>query len=531
MFVDLRNVPDGHRFEADLCIVGAGAAGISIAREMLGSPYKVILLESGDFDINAQSAALNAADNGADLELDLESFRARQFGGTTSMWGGNCAPLDPVDFAPRPWVRSSGWPIKHDELAPYWKRAQPLFELTGRGFDPDEWARAEPDFAALRLPLDADLVNEKLYQRSPRTNFGKRYRTDFQPDDTNVTVLLDAVAVAIDTTEDIRTVREIKLRTLTGQSHTVIARAFVLAAGIENARLLLLSNDRAPAGLGNGHDTVGRYFMEHLNLISGRLLIPGAEDLYRFYDPEGWADHRWPTNVPMVIGLQPTVEVQQTQEIGNYAAFIDRTFDGEESAGYHALRRIVADLKHRHLNNQTGHDVGVLLSNFGSAVRASWNRFCGSETSVYQIQHFFEQVPNPDSRIRLGDARDPLGQPRLVTEWRTLDQDKLTWAVGQDHVARAIGAGGSGGRLQLEPAGPDHPWPESLRQSSHFMGTTRMSEDPRNGVVDADCRVHGLANLYVAGGSVLPTGGCAMVTINIVALALRLADHLKVRLV
>ncbi|MGF7213485.1 choline dehydrogenase-like flavoprotein [Skermanella aerolata] len=530
MFLDLRRLSDGHRFETDLCIVGAGAAGISLAREMLGSRYKVILLESGDFDVDAQTAALNEADSAGDLELDLESFRARQFGGTTSLWGGNCAPLDPLDFIHRPWVHLSGWPVKHAQMEAYWKRAQSLFELTDRGFDPDEWAQAEPDFAELRLPLGGDLVQEKLYQRSPRTHFGRRYRADFQADDTNVTVLLDATAVALDTTEDIRSVREIKIRTLTGHTHTVAARAFVLAAGIENARLLLLSNDRAPAGLGNAHDTVGRYFMEHLSLVSGRLLIPNASSLYRFYDPEGWADRRWPTNVPMVIGLQPTPEMQETKGIGNYAAFVNRTFDGEESAGYHALRRIVADLKHRHLNNQTGNDVEVLLRNFGSALRASWNRLTGSETSLYQIQHFFEQVPNPDSRIRLSDIRDPLGQPRLVAEWRTLDQDKLTWAIGQDVAARAIGAGGSGGRLQLEPAGPDHPWPESLRQSSHFMGTTRMSENPHEGVVDANCRVHGLSNLFIAGGSVLPTGGCAMVTINIVALALRLADHLKIGL-
>lgn len=153
-----------------------------------------------------------------------------------------------------------------------------------------------------------------------------------------------------------------------------------------------------------------------------------------------------------------------------------------------------------------------------------------ADTSIYEIQHFFEQVPNPDSRIRLGDRPDPLGLPRMVVDWRTTDQDKRTWAVGQELVARAIGAGdgtGGTGRLQLDPAGPDLPWPDTIHQSSHYMGTTRISDDPRLGVVDHDCRVHGLSNLFVAGGSVLPTGGCAMVTINIVALALRLADHLK----
>ncbi|QQP87838.1 GMC family oxidoreductase [Skermanella sp. TT6] len=530
MILDIRQFPTGQHFDADLCIVGAGAAGISIARDMLGLPIKVLLLESGGFDFDAEVAALNEADNAADLKLDLESFRARLFGGTTSLWGGNCAPLDPIDFAPRPWVPFSGWPIKHEEMLPYWQRAQPLFELGDRGYDVDEWVLAEPDFEVVRLPLDTGLVREKVYQRSPRTQFGHRYGGELEPDSANVTVMLNGTAVGLRTDDSAGTVTGLEVRTLTGRSHTISARAVVLAAGIENARLLLLSNDREPAGLGNRHDAVGRYFMEHLNMVSGRAMIPGADDLYRFYDAEGWADRTSPTAVRMLVGLQPTPEMQEAAGIGNYVAFINRTFEGEQTAGYQALRHLLYRLRHAQLSDHLRNDLAALVGDFGSALKGSWNRVFAADTSIYEIQHFFEQVPNPDSRIRLGDRPDPLGMPRMVVDWRTTDQDKRTWAVGQDLVARAIGAGdgtGGTGRLQLEPAGPGLPWPDTIHQSSHYMGTTRISDDPRLGVVDHDCRVHGLSNLFVAGGSVLPTGGCAMVTINIVALALRLADHLK----
>ncbi|EWY38086.1 hypothetical protein N825_15420 [Skermanella stibiiresistens SB22] len=532
MFLDLRQLSDGERFDADLCIVGAGAAGISIAREMLGSPFKVILLESGGMDFQADTAALNVAGNQSDLILDLESFRARLFGGMTSLWGGNCAPLDPIDFQDRPWVPLSGWPIGHAELKPYWNRAKPLFQLGGHGFDADEWAGVEPDFAAYRLPLDKSLVQEKVYQRSPRTHFGHRYKADFEPDAGNVTVMLNGTAVALRTDDDLRKVTELDVRTLTGHTHTIKARAVVLAAGIENARLLLLSNDKAPAGLANGHDVVGRYFMEHLNMVAGRVMIPDAIDVYRFYDPEGWADRLAPTWVDMLIGFQPTPARQEAEGIGNYVAFINQTFDGEETAGYQALRHLVARLKHRQVSEHLRHDVETLLGDFGSALKGTWNRWFNdkSASSVYEVQHFFEQVPNPDSRIMLGDDRDALGLRRMVVDWRTTELDKRTWASGQDLVARGMGAGG-GGRLQLIPAGPEQPWPDTIHQSSHYMGTTRMSADPKTGVVDGDCRVHGLSNLFVAGGSVVPTGGCAMLTINIVALALRLADHLKVALI
>lgn len=526
MLLDIRSLPDGETVQTDICIVGAGAAGIAIARELVGSGLKVCLLESGGLEYDEPTHELNHVRNVGELTLNLDYFRARYFGGTTNLWGGNCAPLDPIDFEARPWIPASGWPIQRDDLEPYYHRAQPYFELPDHGYDPDEWARAVPEFAAARLPVHGGPVAEKLYQRSPRTAFGERYRADLAPDSCNVTVLLHANAVGLDTDEDARTVRAVRVATLDGKRYAVAARLVILAAGIENARLLLLSSDRMPAGLGNGHDVVGRYFTEHLNVVSGEVLLPDRFGAHAFYDIEGWADRVSPTRVPMVVGLQPTPEAQAREGIANYVAFIAETARAEQSPGYRAARRLLGRVRRGQIPENAAADLGALVGDFGSVVRGGYDHLFGGGTRVFRFQHFFEQVPNPDSRLTLADERDALGLPMMQVAWRTSALDKRTLARGQDLVIRALGQAGVG-RVRPEFTAEDQPWPDALGQSSHYMGTTRMSDGPRTGVVDRDCRVHGTTNLFVAGGSVLPTGGAAMVTINIVTLAIRLADHAR----
>ena len=136
-----------------------------------------------------------------------------------------------------------------------------------------------------------------------------------------------------------------------------------------------------------------------------------------------------------------------------------------------------------------------------------------------------EQAPNPASRVRLIEQRDALGMPRVQLEWRLSGLDKRSIRRAHELLARELGRAGLG-RLQLMLSEDEHRWPPELGGGRHHMGTTRMHRDPARGVVDPDCRVHGVGNLYVAGSSVFPTVGAANPTLTIVALALRLADHL-----
>lgn len=526
MFIDTRALPDQERIEADVCIVGAGAAGIAIARELIGTPLRVCLLESGGLEYDDETQALNRVDSVGDWPLDLEAYRARWFGGTTNLWGGNCSPMDPIDFERRDWVPHSGWPIGPEELAPFYRRAHSYFELGKGGYDPEEWAAAFPDFAEVRLDLGDGPVVEKVYQRSPRTKFGIRYRDDFRPDACNATVLLNATAMGLETDESARTVTGVRVGTLDGRHVTVAARIVVLAAGIENARLLLLSNDRRPAGLGNDHDTVGRYFMEHISVISGEVVLPDRPDFLKYYDVENWAPPKSPSRPDFCIGFQPTAEEQRRAKMGNYVAFLTETFAGTMDPGFRAFRRIFAQVRRGRWPDNLGPDVATVMGDLDSVFKGGYAHLFGEGTRLYQIQHFMEQTPNPESRIMLGEEKDVLGLPRMKAAWRFNELDYRTLLHGQDVVVRALGAAGLG-RVRTDYTAADEPWPDSMHQSSHYMGTTRMSDDPKEGVVDRNCRVHGLSNLFVAGGSVMPTAGCAMVTINIVTLALRLADHLK----
>lgn len=526
MFIDTRSLPDNEEIGTDVCIIGAGAAGIAIARELIGSPLRVCLLESGGFDYDERTHELNRVDNVGERELNLESFRARWFGGTTNLWGGNCSPLDPIDFEKRDWIPLSGWPIGREELEPYYRRAHPYFELGTRGYDPQEWAAAFPEFSEVRLDVGNTPVVEKLYQRSPRTKFGIRYRDDFRPPASNVTVLLNASAMKLATDESGRTVTAVRAGTLDGRRITIVARYVVLAAGIENARLLLLSNDRHPAGLGNGYDTVGRYFMEHISLISGEVVLPDAPGFLKYYDIENWAPPSSPERPDFCVGLQPRAGEQARERMGNYVAFLTQTFEGTTDPGFQALRHIIGQIKRGHWPDGLASDIATMMGDMESVLKGGYARLSGRGTRIYQIQHFLEQTPDPDSRIRLGDGRDALGLPRMEVAWRFNDLDRRTLVRGQELVMQALGIAGLG-RVRPDYVSADEPWPETMHQSSHYMGTTRMSDDPKLGVVDRDCRVHGLSNLFVAGGSVLPTAGCAMVTINIVTLALRLADRIR----
>ena len=554
MIDDARQIPGGTTLTADFCIVGGGPAGVTLALELARTGRTAVLLAGGGRKETAEARALYHGHTAPGTSHEpLEENRRRMWGGTSSAWGGTCLPFDPIDFEPRPWIPHSGWPIGAAELAPFFARANAICEA---GTCEYRATAAFPDAPSEMIAgFDAgDVVTWPLERWSPPTHFGKRYDAELRAA-SNVQVLLHAHATHLQLDPHGRAVREIRAATEPGHTFTVRARHYVLACGgLENARLLLASHDTAATGIGNHSDCVGRFYMAHLFGVfaTARLRDPTAGLVYDFErDAEGVYCRR---------RFWITPEAQRARGIGNGIAYFFRPQlseakhrDALSSATYLAkfflgsrlrlgLRAQLARAReHRaalgeHLRIVL-RDAPALVPQILRIVRARWYArrrlpFVLPSKSTNEFHLFFqtEHLPNPGSRLVLHPERDAFGMPRLETRIAFSDADLETVVELHRLIRDRFAASGTGELLFDETALREH-----LREyvahrfnsNAHHIGTTRMSSDPASGVVDAQCRVHGVGNLYIAGSSVFPTSSHANPTLTIVALAARLADHLK----
>ena len=281
MLVDARTVPGDKTFEADLCIVGAGAAGITIAREFADQGFSVILLESGGFEFEQETQALYRGETTGPFMPGggtyLSRVRSRYFGGSTNCWEGQCRPLDEIDFEERSWVPHSGWPFPKSHLAPFYERAASVCQITPFGYDVRN--ALSPSRPALTVGND-DTIETKLFHLSPPTHFGEVYRKELV-EAQNIQVFLYANAIDIVANANASAVDLLEVQCLTGNRLWVRAAFYVLATGaIENARLLLFSNKLQKAGLGNQNGLVGRYFLEHANWVAGSGVFDQTERVH-----------------------------------------------------------------------------------------------------------------------------------------------------------------------------------------------------------------------------------------------------------
>jgi choline dehydrogenase-like flavoprotein len=511
MHADARELDNDTLIEGDLCIVGAGAAGISIALQFLGSPLKVILLEGGGFQYEDRMQELYAGQTSGQRYFPLKSIRLHYFGGTTGHWAGFCAPFDDLDFQKRDWVPHSGWPINKAELDPNYARAQQLLELGPWNYDQDYWMQQDPSMVS--LPFDPARVWNKFWQFSPPTRFGKKYR-DAIVNAPNIHLHTYANVTDIEANDSVKEIRAVTVRNLEGKTHRVRAKKFILACcAVQNARLLLAANRQAPKGLGNDRDLVGRFFMEHIEIKSAELWLTRPDPMHMYM----WQADVTKARAELAISpalqrqyrmLNGTASLSPLEVARNQKPFIDVW---ENARGEGMAKRMREDSEP---SSEKAEESGPVKAGASQA---------------FQLFTRMEQAPNPDSRITLDKERDALGVQRAHLHWELNPLEKrsirqLHWIIGQE-------AGRSGiGRVRLLEYLRDEndtSWPAFTGGGWHHMGTTRMSEDPANGVVDPQCRVHGLANLYVAGSSCFPTGGAANPTLTLVALSLRLADHVR----
>ena len=485
MLHDARSLPAATELEAQICVIGAGAAGISLARALSGQGFRVLLLESGGLEADPASQDLYRGRVYGRNYFQLDVCRTRRFGGSTHCWHGLCRPLDAIDFEARDWVPHSGWPFGLDALLPYYERAQEVLRLEPFDYEATSWARE----ALPLLPLASDEIRSGVFQVAA-SRFGELYREEIeQAPNVDSFLFANVVGFDIDERGDERGIARARVACLDGNAFTVKARTFVLATGgIENARLLLAS------GLGNQHDLVGRYFMDHPHVVAGAFLPSQAELSLRFYraHPEG--------RIELAGYLTTTDAARRSEQLLGWCAFL-----AQEAPLPELEQRLASVL--REMDHPGAQPAGRAV-------------FFTNE---------LEQAPNPASRVVLTDLKDALGVPRPQLEWRLSAVDKRSARRTHEILGRALGAAGVG-RLQIMFSEDEHGWPPELGGGRHHMGTTRMHSDPKQGVVDPDGRVHGLSNLYVAGSSVFPTSGAANPTLTIVALALRLADHLREQL-
>ena len=494
MFLDARGIADGAELHCDLCIVGAGAAGITLARELALGDLRVIVLESGGFRADERTQLLYDGEIVGHSYAPTAQSRVRAFGGSTGHWEGWCRPLDPSDFEEREWVPKSGWPIASRDLDGYYGRAQELCELGPYDYRPERWARATTSGSLLAA---SESFAPIVYQFSPPTRFGVTYRAALG-DARNLRVLLHANALGFQRAPEAARVERVRVATLSGRRFEIRPRYVVLATGgIENARLLLLSD------LGNEHDLVGRHFADHVHGSAALVSLPADERLtsfYRVHEQSG-------TRVRGAFATRRRFE--RRAEILRFSA----TLDAVEDDPFVSLG----------VPNEAD------VEEFGTRiVEGPLSVERGVTRRLYSLFVRTEQAPDAGSRVLLGTDRDALGSRKIVLNWQVGELDRRTVRIALEELGRAVGAAGLG-RLYSRPVAEPGFWP-SVFGGHHHLGTTRMHRDERSGVVDRDCRVHGLENLYVAGSSVFPTGGFANPTLTVVAMALRLADHLRRRL-
>ncbi len=517
MHTDARTLENGTVLDGDLCIVGAGASGITIARELANSPLKVLLLEGGGFDFDPQMQELYRGEIIGQPYYPLQAAALHQFGGTTGHWAGFCSTYQPIDFEKRDWVPHSGWPIRREDLDPYYARAQKVLELGPYRYEAADWKNGDAD----RVPLlnDSRAVRTQMWQFSP-TRFGTKYRDEIV-NSPNVHLYTHANVVEVEANDGLTAVRAVRVRGFDGKEQRVRAKRFVLACHtIQNARLLLASNRQARTGLGNGNDLVGRYFMEHLEMPAGELVVANPQatktKLYALdfmngtprgelgLTPSAQQEHRILNGTASVEPGDPTDQVKSTFEL------IDTAMQSKVRAWEKG-------------GMKGPHPIAVAAQALGHPI--------SGPPRFFHLKTRQEQAPNPDSRVTLSTEKDALGMPRARLNWQLTELDKRSMRTFYEVLGREMGRTGTG-RVQIRDwlLSDDRSWPSFVSGGWHHMGTTRMSANPKQGVVDANCRVHGLANLYIGGAAVYATAGAVNPTLTLVALSLRLADHLKTTL-
>ncbi len=545
MLTNAENGSESGSLEADLCIIGSGPAGITIARELARTGQRIFIVESGAEKDTPPASELNrgTVDSPQGYPANvLQEGRRRQMGGSANLWNHEprgqkdkfirCVPLDAVDFEKRDWVPNSGWPFSRGELEPYYQRAQRAFGIGEFDYSSKTWQGSDTTMRALELDgMESSVSQFGLPRHFLKDAFAELAQSG------NVRFFLQTSLLSLERDPTSNRIIFAEVCNSDGGRFRIRASTFVLAAGgLENPRILLLNQAAQPGGLGNQNDMVGRCFMDHPSITLGTLLPHSAE----LFDRASFYDQRVVNDQPVMGKLQLSSDVMRREKLLNLYSVLVPRFRNLHSNLSFILKELLIKgpqflSRHRHSDdcNQTPdqHPEAALpirqrlLEGYFSECYCGWSHLENKAKRFgdFRVRALVELSPDRSNRVMLGDELDRFGQPKMKIVWRWNELDlrsiRRTQELFRDKLA-AIGK-----FVPVEEGSPD--FPRSFYSTHHFMGTTRMHNDPSQGVVDAHCQVHGTKNLFIAGSSVFPTGGCANPTLTLVALAIRLADHLK----
>ncbi len=498
MFYDGRKVTSNKTIETDVCIVGAGAAGITMALELADIQIQVCLVESGGFYRDQETQDLYRGKSvGVPYDLQTQIARIRRFGGSTHHWASLCIPLDTIDFEKRSWIPYSGWPFSKKHLDSYYERAQKICQIGKYSYNVADWETEQKQ----KLPFKDDTIISTIMQLSngPAINFGDAYKNAIKKAP-NIKTFLHSNVIHLEANEYLKNIQHVQIACLNNNQFRIKAKHYILAAGgLEIPRILLYSNNRQKNGLGNQNDLVGRFFMEHPHFRkTGVILLSDPNISTKLYIPHQVKNHKiW-------CLLKLSEKTLLREKLANYLCFLSPVILNRYDTNYSSL------------NN--------LRESFFSIDQMTKKPITKNGYSIKDLSYFsilqeeIEQLPNPESRITLIDEKDALGMNRLQLNWKISKFDIESRDRSREIIAANLALSGLG-RMKIED--------KSIHSGKHHMGTTRMHENPKHGVVDKDCKVHGLSNLFIASSSVFPTGGSANPTLTIIALAIRLTDHIK----
>jgi choline dehydrogenase-like flavoprotein len=520
MLIDHADTASEKELVADLCVVGAGAAGIALAMEFANSKLQVVILESGGWESEADTQALYLTEQTGKPIQSAHTGRFRILGGSTTQWGGQSLPMEPLDFERREWVERSGWPISYRDLSSYYDRANRFLGVDTLDYR-DETA------AALRLErpqFPQKLVEYHFSKWAPQPDLRKKYSAQLVQS-RNVKVILHANLTEIYV--DGERVTSARYRSLTGREGSIVAAEFVLATGgIEVPRILLASCRQVSAGLGNEHDQVGRCLQEHPAARLGVVEAADLDKLQMLFNGRRAQGRRFSARLSL------SREIQEAERLLNASAGFLFSLPAD-----HGFGLVRAAVKGQRAESAKLAPQKVLIESvrcLPQLIKSSW--LLGIRGRVFtpgatcELAASFEQEPDPTSRVSLSEKRDALGMPLARIHWqltrKTFDT-AVRFAEVIDHALQQLRVGRLRVSSWIYDGGGDYG--KHFHDQNHHMGTTRMSASPREGVVDANLKVHSMQNLFIASSATFPTGGHSNPTLTMLALTIRLADHLKLK--